>query len=86
MDKLIELSKKVAVSVHVDFNPHKDFYESAENYFGNFMDQSQLEGVDLSKDIWTVQFYPHTPIGFYQLIGNDLEELLDLALKIDLEK
>lgn len=85
MDKILELSKKIQCSIHLEFNPHKDFYESAESYVSNQFTSAELEGVDLEKDIWTLQFYPHTPIGFYRLIDNDLERLFERALEINLD-
>lgn len=89
MNKLVQLADKIQVSIHLQLNPWKDYYETFETHLENrpeFYDQEQIDKLDVSKDIWILQFYPHTPIGFYILIGNDLDALLDEALAIDLDK
>lgn len=85
MEKLVELAAKVQCTLDLEFNPHKGMYESAERYFRNLdlFGSELLEQVDLSKDIWVLRVYFRTPIGFHYLVSNDLDRLVEEALKID---
>lgn len=77
-------------SLHLTHNHHRDYYESVEEYFKN----PWMEGFDVSEDekrrmietneIWELQWYPDTPIGFYKVIGATLEEVLRKANEIDI--
>ena len=83
--KLQELTNVINCNFTLDFNPHKSSYEDAETYItemGNsdgFYDE--VGELDYTKDIWTIQVYPHTPIGFISGVSNNLDELLDWAIE-----
>lgn len=80
VDKLFELAKATNCNFHLEYNPHKSMYESAEKYItemGNgdgFYDE--VGEVDYNKDIWTLQVYPRTPIGFIAAVSNNPYELI----------
>ena len=87
MDKLQELRKIVKCGIHIESNIHKDMYETAEQYYGEYVyDESNhlydiVGEIDWDKDIWTVHVYPRTPVGFIAGLSNDLDELLDWAIQ-----
>ena len=86
-EKLKKLMSLCKCGVHVDINPHRDFYESVEQYA-----ECALAGGDdeinpevFKKMIETdtfvqVQCYPNTPIGFYQTFHYDIDAALDEAI------
>lgn len=84
-NKLHELSVVIKCDFNLQFNPHKSVYETAEKYIremGNgdgFYDE--VETIDFGKDIWTIQVYPRTPVGFIAGVSNDLDALLDWAIE-----
>lgn len=82
MGTLIELAKYTNASAHLELNPHKGFYEDAKSYFTDReMDLDKIGEIDWSKDIWTLQVYPKTPVGFIQGISNDVNALIDWAIE-----
>lgn len=75
-------SLKIAYNFSVSFNPHKSYYESFDDYVSfRKIEESVITGTDPEKDIWEIQVYPNTPISFILVIGNDLDELLDLLIE-----
>lgn len=82
MDKLIkELTGICKASVHIDINPFKAYYESAEEWFDHEANDDVIGELDLTKDIYVVQAYPKTPVGFIRGVSNDLETLLKWAIE-----
>lgn len=71
--------------LHLTHNQHKDYYETVEKYF----ESPWMEDRDVSveekqrmidtNEIWELQWYPDTPVGFYKVIGATLEEVLKKA-------
>ena len=85
MDKLKQIVEKCKAGVHLTVNQHRDYYETVEHYLADEYrgkPDAIISPIDPEKDLWELQFYPDTPVGFYQGISNDPEELLDWALKI----
>lgn len=91
-DRIEKLAGLCKASVSITYNEHTTNYETVEQYVrwvienlgGNFEEERP---VDLDKmiendSVVEVHFYPHTPIGFYNLIGYDLDRLLDEAIEI----
>ena len=85
--KLQELATATNCNFTLEFNPHKSSYEDAKKYItemGNgdgFYDE--VGKLDYTKDIWTLQVYPRTPIVFIAGVSNNLDELLDWAIEGD---
>jgi hypothetical protein len=88
-DKLNKLIQKCKCGVYIAINSHRDYYETVEQHFKqNLINQEELEGID--NDIYEkmketntmieLQYYPHTPIGFYKVYHYDLEMAIDEAL------
>lgn len=73
----------------LEHNVHKSLYEHASDCWeisrGEDVWESQ-EAKDkaiLTDEVWTLQWYPDTPIGFFKIAAPTLEELLTFALKIE---
>lgn len=82
-NRLNELRKIVECGIHIESNVHKDMYETAEQYYISYVkDFYDVVGdLDYNKDIWTIQVYPKTPIGFIAGISNNLDELIEWAIE-----
>jgi len=84
-DKLLQLAAVTDCNFHLEFNPHKAMYEDAKKYItemGNgdgFYDE--VGDIDYSKDIWTIQVYPRTRVGFISAVSNNPYELIDWAIE-----
>lgn len=91
--KLEELVRLCKGSVTVEFNDHTTNYQTvadclAANFGGRYDDIDDRVKAEMIKHsrIVEVQFYPHTPIGFYVIVHYDLNEALDEALEIAREE
>lgn len=66
----------------ITHNDHKNCRETAEDWLENMDDWCDWETPDARQraidtdSIWTIQWYPKTPIGFICLAAPTLEELL----------
>lgn len=88
---LIKLIQTCKCGVYLTVNPHRDSYETVEQYFNsNPINQENL--IDIDKDVYDMmkklnmiielQFYPHTPIGSYTIFHYDIDMILNEALSI----
>jgi hypothetical protein len=78
--------------LHLTHNEHKDYYENIneylkddlydEDYFISTEDKQKCIDTD---EIWILQWYPDTPVGFYRVCGSTLEIVLKKALEIENE-
>lgn len=67
----------------LEFNPHKGTHETPEQYFSHNEDiLEDLAEVDTSKDIYYLQWYNETSIGFYSIFANSEYELTKKVLEI----
>lgn len=77
--------------LYLEHNAYLDYYDTIEKAHENESDLSlwkddaakkrSLE----TKEIWVLQWYPNTPIGFYRVAAPTLEELLQFAGEIENE-
>jgi hypothetical protein len=88
-DKLKELISRCKASVHVTVNDHRDYCMTAEAHLKELDERGDhpLEiapevraRMILTDTIVNLHFYPHTPIGFYEIYHYDLDKALDKAL------
>lgn len=85
---MIELPKHIHLAI--SHNAHAMNYETVEQYLmdDDHIDfrsaESRQQCID-QNEIWEVQWYPSTPIGFYCVGAPTLGEALDLALDLALE-
>ena len=73
--------------LYLEHNIHKNYYQKPEEYMKDHMenyewesDETRQRAID-TDSIWTLQWYPDTPIGFCAVAAPTLEELLTFALK-----
>lgn len=73
------------IGMHLRHNQHKLYYETVEDYLGR--DESlmhEMAPADLAEmirtgEIWELQWYPDTPVGFCIVYAPTLERALALA-------
>lgn len=68
----------------LEHNVHRNFYENAadwieQNDHYTWKDEASKQVAVQSDSVWTLQWYPETPIGFFAVAAPTLEELLTLA-------
>lgn len=69
-------------------NDHKSVYETVEEFIaGEFYDdafesaEARQRAIDTDQ-LWTLQWYPNTPVGFINVAAPTLEELLSWAGRV----
>jgi hypothetical protein len=70
----------------IEHNPHKNTYESVADWIQvpcvpDFESDSEKQKCIDADDMWTMQWYPETPIGFNLIAAPTLEDLLRFALQ-----
>lgn len=72
-------------SLHLTHNQHKAYYEPIESYVdGDDFDWENEEAKARSiatNEIWELQWYPNTPVGFIRVVAPTLEEVLAMAMR-----
>lgn len=75
------------VSLTLMHNDHKNYYNTAREWCEEYerqdfytwqSDEHKQRAID-TDEIWTLQWYPETPIGFHAIAAPTLEELLTFA-------
>lgn len=75
-------------SLHLTHNDHKSNYESVKDYLLHederleFRSDEDREACITSNEIWELQWYPETPVGFYAIAAPTLEALIDYAKEL----
>jgi hypothetical protein len=69
--------------LYVTHNPHHTNYETVEQYFENEDNRIDIHTEDIKDcirlgEIWEVQWYPITPMGFYCVAAASLERCLEI--------
>lgn len=75
------------VSFSIEHNYHKKYYDSIEDHFEKMFlhdqpdeeEQKMIERCIAADSVWTITWYPDTPVGFCQVFAPTLEEALELA-------
>ena len=78
MKELLELLEKHTSdkgSFMLCYNDHKTFYRTGAEEYKEY-DEEDLEGVDLNKNIYQLIWFKDTPIGSYDILGNNLKQIL----------
>jgi hypothetical protein len=82
-----ELAQRCKGSVTLEINPHRNCYESIDEYLEPF-DLSISELEDLrhrlagASQLYRLSFYLQTPVGFYYVFGASLQDVLEQAHEI----
>lgn len=85
---LLTLLKGEFSSLHVSFNSHASSYLSPEDaadedlfYPGeSWVSPDEKAKAIASNSFWSVQWYPDTPIGSYQVVASSLQAAIEGAL------
>ncbi len=70
----------------LEHNDHKGYYQSVADYIDDNSrfqwpsDEEKQKAID-TNEIWTLHWYPETPVGFYAVAAASLDELLRFANK-----
>lgn len=83
-----DLVKRCKASVTLEANDYRDIYEKLEdaiseiNRKGDEISKEELEKILASGNLYRLQFYPNTPIGFYVTYGSSAEVCIEAAHQI----
>ncbi len=88
MEKLQKLLDKCKCGVNLTVNQHRNYYQTAEEALKEKEGyecppeiEPEVRAAMIDKNvIIDLQFYPHTPIGSYNIYHYDLDMALDEAL------
>lgn len=89
---LLALLPKHKYGLFLTHNEHRDYYEKADDYIREgcerpaqtvWKDDEAKQRAIATDEIWELQWYPDTPIGFYHVAAPTLHELLELAKTCD---
>ena len=76
--------------LYMEHNPHRDEYRSLSEYFADAADtgahswqsdEAKARAIE-TDELWTLQWYPHTPIGSHTIAAPTLGELLAFAAEV----
>jgi len=82
----LELLPKHKVCLELVHNQHRAYYLSVKDYISNRISWKDDEAKNrsiTSGELWELQWYPETPVGFHHLAAPTLQELLELAKEYD---
>lgn len=75
--------------LYLEHNVYRNYYDSIESAVAQEdelttweSDEHKKRAIE-TKQLWTLQWYPNTPIGFYRVAAPTLEELLTFALTFE---
>lgn len=76
-------------SLSIEHNKHLDYYRTAEEeiltgssyYHPDDFPEGELEKCIATNELWTLHWYPDTPVGFCLIHASTLEALLQAAAK-----
>lgn len=75
--------------MYLTHNQHKDYYETVEQYLDNpwmkdldIDEETRLRMID-SDEVWELQWYPDTPVGFYKVVGASFLEVMHKASNVE---
>lgn len=78
--------------LYLTHNVHRGVYQTAREWWEENKDHDlyswpagDLERALETDEVWTLQWYPDTPIGFYAIAASSLEALLAEAQRIEKE-
>lgn len=78
---------KHKAALFISHNEHKNYYqtaaECADRDPAEWKSEEQKKRAIQTDEIWTMQWYPETPIGFHVIAAPTLEELIEFANELD---
>jgi hypothetical protein len=63
--------------LHLSHNEHLDMYETIEDFYDaqNFISEDEWNKSIAENSVWSLQWYPKTPIGFHVICAASLEAI-----------
>jgi hypothetical protein len=87
---------KHKASLHITHNVHKTYYETMEEALAEmpdgyhstydrdeFPDEAEIEKAIKTDSVWTIQWYPNSPVGFNRVHAATLGRALEFALQVE---
>lgn len=77
---------KHAAGLTLNHNEHKNVYETVQEFtevedpIGEWISEEQKKKAYETQELWEIQWYPDSPVGFICLWACDLDELLKAAI------
>ena len=81
-------------SMTITHNPHKDLYQTVAEYIKEDVDEdgrvngmyewaseAERDNAILTNELWLIQVYPRTPVGFYAVAASSFEVLIEICKK-----
>lgn len=70
------------VGMHISHNEHRLYYQTVEEYIAEQRNMLWVPGDSRARaiasgELWSVQWYPDTPVGYCIVHGETLQEILD---------
>jgi hypothetical protein len=64
-------------SLHLSHNEHKDVYETIEQFYDpeDFVSEDEWAKALRENSVWTLHWYPNTPIGFNRICASSLDAI-----------
>ena len=81
---LVRLLPRHDFGINIEHNPHKSTYESVDEYVAGNFDLYDVTPDDLAEcirtgELWTMQWYPESSVGFCAIAAPTLARLLAIA-------
>lgn len=80
----------------ITHNRHKNYYEPIKDAIGDgdtatypfreFPDEAEAKRAEATDSVWEIQWYPHTPVGFYKVCAATFSRALEFALEVQRRK
>lgn len=71
------------ISMSIEHNPHKVYYETIEQYLkyepSEWISEKDYQTCIENDELWELYWHPHTPVGSCTLYGYNLESLFEIA-------
>ena len=63
--------------LYLTHNEHKDVYQNVEDFYDeeDFTSEEEWQKAIKENSVWSLQWYPHTPVGFGRICASSLEGL-----------
>lgn len=80
------------INATISHNPHNAYYQTVREYLDDvcpLVDEDDFESPEDMQEcidndeLWTLQIYPDTPIGFWSIGAPTFEALIEFAGKVD---
>lgn len=70
--------------LYIEHNAHRDYYEPLQEKVAELLHDEEIspkeaDEILTSDSLWSIQWYPNTPVGFYKVYGCSLSSALEKA-------